>query len=64
MISKGFYEELVNIANEKHLELEDVFNVVILWEPSLRHHTWIIFTLFHFRYISEFPLWFSGNKSD
>ncbi len=28
MISKGFYEELVNIANEKHLELEDVFNVV------------------------------------
>jgi len=28
MISKGFYEELVNIANEKHLELQDVFDVV------------------------------------
>lgn len=28
MISKGFYDELVIIANEKHLELEDVFKAV------------------------------------
>lgn len=28
MISKGFYDELVVIANEKHLELEDVFKAV------------------------------------
>ncbi len=28
MISKGFYDELVIIANEKHLELDDVFKAV------------------------------------